>query len=103
MSEIAKDITSSVEIAVLSLQFEDICTQPLGAAANTISALMGMNSDLKAMQSQGDNSQDASTLEQLIERLRGLKDYIEKQRGQLAHRHKAVTAQSMASGDVDIF
>ena len=103
MSGITNELTSSVENAVRSLQFEDICTQSLGSAENTISAFMGMTRELKAMQSQGDDSQEAPTLEQLIERLRGLISHIEQQRNQWKQQHKAVTAQSMASGDVDLF
>ena len=103
MSGITNEIAVSVENAVRSLQFEDICTQSLGAAKKTVSDLIALSSELKAKQSYEDESQEGHTLDLLIQRLRRLKDYIAQQRGHWAHENKAVAVQSMESGDVDLF
>ena len=103
MSGITNEITVSVENAVRSLQFEDICSQSLAVAKKSVSDLIGMSSELKAMQSRGDESHEGPSLESLIQRLQQLKHYVAQQRTDWENQHKAVTAQSMESGDVDLF
>lgn len=103
MSVITKNITSSVDNAVRSLQFEDICTQSLSTAGQTVSNLKDFSGQLKAVLAYSDQAQEPPTLEHLTARLRVLATHVERQRSQWAQRHKAVTAESMDSGDVDLF
>lgn len=103
MSVVTKSITSSVDNAVRSLQFEDICTQSLSAAGQTVSNLKDFSGQLRTVLAENDQAQELPTLEQLVARLRTLNTHIELQCQQWTQQHKAVTAESMDSGDVDLF
>jgi len=103
MSSISNNISESVENAVRSLQFQDICTQLLAAAGQRISNLMSMTTHLRTMQGEGNEVNGIVELDQISDRIRALSKYIEQRRVEWEQQHKAVTQTSMDSSDIELF
>jgi methyl-accepting chemotaxis protein len=103
MSSISNNISESVESAVRSLQFQDICTQLLTAAGQRVCNLMSMTKHLRAMQGESNEVHGIVELEQISDRIRALSKYIEQRRVEWEKQHKTVTQTSMDSGDIELF
>ncbi len=101
VSEIADGMDRAVEAAVRSLQFEDICTQALAAADTRLKNLSLLGRDLRRLQQDGADGEDGCGA--TAERLRSLSAYVAQCRERWTQQHKAVTQQSMDSGEVELF
>ncbi|MCP4407167.1 MAG: hypothetical protein GY807_05285 [Gammaproteobacteria bacterium] len=103
MSSITDNVAVTVGNAVRSLQFEDICTQALSAANERVSNLVVLGQDLRMIQEKDETGASNLALDQVVGRMRELIGVIEQRRVEWAEQHKAVTQQSMDTGDVDLF
>lgn len=99
--EVSQSITTLVNQAVTSLQFEDMCTQlsqHIDRRLETVNELTLLLESLQEAQSQPDNVAECRQL------LADIKQSVESLRPKVdANDHKSVTQQNLDSGDVELF
>ena len=103
ISELSESIQRHVCEGVISLQFEDIVAQLVDHITKRCDALQGFINYVVATHFEGESFGD-DRLEQQKTRLRNLEKLVENAQDSFSQlTHKAVSQQTVSTGDVDLF
>jgi len=102
VGDVGEEVNDSVAEAVRLLQFEDIVTQSLGMAQTHSARLKKANAELELVAKSITNSTNGEHV--VTQDLKQLIDIIKSKRQHLTDvQHKIVSADSLGSGDVELF
>ena len=104
VSAVGGDISQAVNDAVRSLQFEDITTQAMAAAARHVDRLDELSRELKGLRHASAPATPAAGIDVEAAHLQALRACLHRLRDVWqTQAAKAVTQKSMAAGEVELF